>query len=199
MSTRGPSKTPLHEACLREALEMIATEGLEALNLRAIARRLGVSHQAPYKHFSSRDHLLAEVIRRCLADFAAYLRASGEGGDPLAQMHALGEAYLGYALSRPLEYQLMFATEWPEVAHQAELGVDARAAFDVLCLRLSALRPDLAGRALDREAMFVWSAMHGVAGVLQSGAMRYLGMDGDEQRAVVAHVNDLVDRAISPT
>lgn len=186
----------LKERCLDQALKMIAAEGLEALSLRAVARHLEVSHQAPYKHFASRDHLLAEIIRRCLREFAVHLRASGGGEDPVADMRALGEAYLGYALTRPLEYRLMFATPWPEVAFEAKLGDDARASFDVLCGRLAAVRSDLQGPGLDRHAMFVWSAMHGVAGVLESGAMRYLGMDPEEQRAATDHVMMTVERAI---
>ena len=165
-------RAPLSERCLDEALRVIAADGVEALRLRAVARRLGVSHQAPYKHFASRDHLLAEVIRRCLRGFADHLEAAGAGVDAAADMTALGHAYIGYALARPLEYRLMFATPWPEVAFEADLGSDARASFDVLCERLGGVRPDLAGGALDRHAMFVWSAMHGVAGVLESGSMR---------------------------
>jgi Transcriptional regulator len=198
MTEDAPDKLSLRDACVAEALRVIASEGIEALSLRAVARRLGVSHQAPYKHFGTRDRLLAEVIRQCLSDFATHLRASGDGADPQADMEALGTAYLRYALSRPLEYRLMFSTPWPEAAHEADLGTDARAAFDVLCDRLGALRPDLVGATLDREAMFVWSAMHGVAGVLQSGSMRYLGMDAAEQEAVVAHARALVTRALRP-
>ena len=59
---------PLKEACLRAAREAIAEQGVEQLSLREVARRLGVSHQAPYRHFPSRDHLLAEVMRRCFQE-----------------------------------------------------------------------------------------------------------------------------------
>ena len=63
------------EACVQAAREAIAEHGLEKLSLRDVARRLGVSHQAPYKHYPSRDHLLAEVMRRCFQRFAADLDA----------------------------------------------------------------------------------------------------------------------------
>ena len=55
----------LRDACIVAAQEIIAERGLENLSLREVARKLGVSHQAPYKHYPSRDHLLAEVMRRC--------------------------------------------------------------------------------------------------------------------------------------
>ena len=57
----------MREACVEEALAIVGEAGLEALSLREVARRLHVSHQAPYKHFPSRDHILAEVVGRAFA------------------------------------------------------------------------------------------------------------------------------------
>ena len=65
----------LRDACIVAAQEVIAERGIENLSLRDVARKLGVSHQAPYKHYPSRDHLLAEVMRRCFQRFAAHLDA----------------------------------------------------------------------------------------------------------------------------
>ena len=182
-------------------MRVIAADGVEGLSLRAVARRLGVSHQAPYKHFASRDHLLAEVIRRCLRGFAHHLTQAMEGAQPPGPepaIDALGHAYLDFALTRPLEYRLMFATPWPDAAFDADFRADACAAFDVLCGGLAAVRPDLGPDALRRHAMYVWSAMHGIAGVLQSGSMRYLGLDEGEQAATLDHVMTIVGQTILP-
>ncbi len=48
---------PLKEACVQAAHAFIVEHGVEQLSMREVARRLGVSHQAPYKHYPSRDHL----------------------------------------------------------------------------------------------------------------------------------------------
>ena len=184
-----------------QALSVIASEGLDRLSLREVARRLGVSHQAPYKHFPSRDHLLSEVIRRCLNRFAVVLRESGLGKDgaPLAPeqaMRGIGEAYLGYAARHPLEYRLMFNTRWPDAAHELGLAEDATAAFGVLRDRIAALRPDFSEETLDMQAMFIWSAMHGVVSVIESDAMRHLSFDEDKARAAVDHVMAQIDMAV---
>ena len=55
----------LKEACIQAAREVIAEQGTEGLSLRDVARKLGVSHQAPYRHYPSRDHLLAAIMQRC--------------------------------------------------------------------------------------------------------------------------------------
>jgi AcrR family transcriptional regulator len=59
MATSSNRTGDLREACVKQALEIIAKGGIDSLSLRDVARRLGVSHQAPYKHFPSRDHILA--------------------------------------------------------------------------------------------------------------------------------------------
>ena len=122
----------LRDACIVAAQEVIAERGIENLSLRDVARKLGVSHQAPYKHYPSRDHLLAEVMRRCFQRFAAHLDARQRFDDPAQDLESLGVQYLSYAQEHPLEYRLMFSTTWPESAEALDLITDATHAFDVL-------------------------------------------------------------------
>jgi AcrR family transcriptional regulator len=190
----------LGDLCVAEALSIIKAKGIEALSLREVARRLGVSHQAPYKHFPSRDHLIAEVLRRCFADLAAALRGRDASSDPDEDLRRLGLAYLRHALARPLEYRLMFGTPWPDVEAHPDVARDSRFAFDVLREVLGrrqaahGLAPDPA--RLERDAMFVWSTMHGLASILQSDAMSQLGLDAEVKDEVPNHVMTMVDQAL---
>lgn len=165
----------LKEACIQAAREVIAENGVEGLSMRDVARRLDISHQAPYRHFPSRDHLLAEIMRRCFEDFANFLdqNANTQSQDALRGM---GEAYMSYASRMPLEYRLMFGTPWPEPAAHPELVKHAVHAFDVL-------RQQLMKRHVERkdgkkqaelEAMFIWAALHGLATIEQSNVMQHL-------------------------
>lgn len=171
-----PAAPDLKEACVRAAHEVIAEHGVEQLSLRDVARRLGVSHQAPYKHYASRDHLLAEVIRRCFVHFAVALDARERQDDARAELHELGRRYLAYAAQHALEYRLMFATPWPEPAQHPELVRTALHAFDVLRAVLRRVHGSRARLRVDREALAIWASLHGVASVGVSPVMAHLAL-----------------------
>ena len=188
----------LRDACVEAAREVIAQEGIEHLSLRDVARRLGVSHQAPYRHFPTREHLLAEVMHRCYAQFAEHLQDRPSSSDPHADLHALGELYLDFALSHPLEYRLMFSTPWPQAAEQAELTADANQAFDTLrrvMARVHGVKSPTP--AVDLDALFVWSTMHGLAGILSANCTTHLTLSPTVHKKAVAHVMGLIGRGLS--
>ena len=143
--------------------EILDQGGISALTLREAARRAGVSHAAPYRHFADREALLAEVVGEGFAQLAAALREAGPGGG-----RAVACAYLRFALDRPRRYRLMYASEtFP--ARRA--GVAAQA--DLLLRVIAQSVPDLgdAERAR-RAATAAWSLLHGLALLLTDG---YLG------------------------
>lgn len=188
----------LRDACVEAAREVIAQEGIEHLSLRDVARRLGVSHQAPYRHFPTREHLLAEVMRRCYSQFAAHLQDRPSSSDPHADLHALGERYLDFALSHPLEYRLMFSTPWPQAAEQAQLTADANQAFDTLRRAMARAHGVKAPtQAVDLDALFVWATMHGLAGILSANCTTHLTLSPTVHKKAVAHVMGLIGRGLS--
>ncbi|AUX70913.1 hypothetical protein CHX26_08725 [Porphyrobacter sp. HT-58-2] len=179
----------LREACLAEALAIINSEGVEKLSLRDVARRLGVSHQAPYRHFPSRDHLLAEIVRQAFADFADALRAVPCSHDPAADTLAMGFAYIGFALREPLKYRLMFGGSLPEPEAHPDMMHGAREAFEVLraaLIRLATARGVTPEReAIDNEALFAWSSLHGMVSLLRSDAMGTLDLAPGAREAFI--------------
>jgi AcrR family transcriptional regulator len=198
---KTPPKPPadVREACVAAAREVIAEQGVEALSLRDVARRLGVSHQAPYKHYASRDHLLAEVMRRCYEDFARQLDARPRHDEPERDLGALGEAYLRYAAAHPLEYRLMFGTPWPKPADHPDLVREAVHAFDVLRGVLRRMHGAVAAKAarVDLDAMFIWSCMHGVASISHGDVMPQLRLAPKVQGQAAAHVMQMISRAMA--
>jgi AcrR family transcriptional regulator len=198
MAAASVSKIPLKDACVQAAREFIAEHGVEHLSLREVARKLDVSHQAPYRHYPSKDHLLAAVIARCFREFAAYLDQRPPHVDPRDDLASLGARYLAYAKERPLEYRLMFGAPWPEVAEGDALVEDATRAFDILRSVLGRVHgPGKdAKRRIDLDAMFIWSNMHGLATIEQSSAMRHLRLAPGVAKASQAHSFDMISAAM---
>ncbi|MEN9843799.1 MAG: hypothetical protein RLZZ612_1628, partial [Pseudomonadota bacterium] len=100
--TTASDPLPLKQACVLAAREVIAQQGRSALSLRDVARQLGVSHQAPYRHYPTRDDLLAEVLRQCFVEFAHALASRVPHDTPQDELGSLGDAYLSYAALHPV-------------------------------------------------------------------------------------------------
>ena len=196
---RASPPLDLKDACVTAAHAVIAEHGVEKLSLRDVARKLNVSHQAPYKHYASRDHLLAEVIRRCFVRFSDALKARDRSADTKQDIHALGISYLQFALQNPLEYRLMFGTPWPEAAAQPDMLADARYSFDVLRQALQPLFPQSTNppEAVDAAAMFVWSTLHGLASIMQSQTLCGLELHPKFVENAQEQVMTMVDLALS--
>jgi AcrR family transcriptional regulator len=191
MARKADAPRDLREDCVREALTIIEREGLEALSLREVARRLGVSHQAPYRHYPSRDHLLAEVVRRAFTAFAEHLEARPRRAEPAADLEAMSRAYLDYAARHPLQYRLMFGTPLPDpVAHPDMMsrGRDAFAMLEEAVAKLDRER-DPAARAPDPrlDALNIWALLHGLATIAETTALRSLGFQSGTVCAAQDH------------
>lgn len=192
----------LKEALVEEAFAIIEEKGVEQLSLRDVARRLGVSHQAPYKHFPSRDHILAAIVARCFFNFAAHLRARPRAQTPAEDLMNMGLAYLAFAQTSPLQYRLMFNTPLPPVADHPEMLSNSQAAFSLLHERLKtmdlAALPDKVDDPEKHDAVFIWSALHGLASLMQADAIGTIGLSEDDRRIATSRLFQRLSLALDP-
>lgn len=189
----------VREACIQEALAIIEDKGVENLSLRQVSRRLGISHQAPYKHFPSRDHILAEIIKRAFDAFGAYLDENPVTDNPHADLDAMGRAYVHYAMAHPLHYRLMFNTQIQHSDDYPDLQKSAQYAFHLLqdCLkRLYGTDTPAALRKAELDALFIWSTMHGLSGILYANSIEKLNLSTIAEQAAIDHVLSCIGRAI---
>ncbi|MEO0688675.1 MAG: TetR/AcrR family transcriptional regulator [Pseudomonadota bacterium] len=191
---------PLREACLQEAMRIIETDGLEKLSLREVSRRLGVSHQAPYKHFASRDHILASIIEMTFAEFTKHMEDRSQKSDPALELRALGLAYVDYALANPIKYRLMFSASLPHNTVHPEMLHQADRCFALLhdCLsRLDyAKRPEVDRTLLERDAMVIWTQIHGLVTAMTSDAMPTMPISKETQANAISHALMRIDTII---
>jgi AcrR family transcriptional regulator len=169
-SARKPRRSYHHgnlrRALLDEALATIRDEGVDALTLREIGARLGVSRSALYRHFADKRALLAAVATEGFRTLRQRLIAAWEeGGRDPAAFESMGVAYVGFALENPSHYRVMFGGFVDAKAYTPELATEGTAAFQALVDALTALQRD--GIVRDEDlllmARFVWSVVHGVA------------------------------------
>ncbi|HZZ63217.1 MAG TPA: TetR/AcrR family transcriptional regulator [Roseiarcus sp.] len=144
---------------LRAAARAILDEsGPDAVGLRETARRVGVSATAAYRHFSSKEDLLASVAAEGFRELTATLEAGVEGPDPLI---GLGLAYVEFALQKRGLFRLMFGPILVERAKYPALNEAAKAAFD--CVQRVASGVE-GGRQEDNAASIAaWGLVHGLS------------------------------------
>jgi AcrR family transcriptional regulator len=165
--TLSTSKSTYHHGNLQAALveaacALLHEGGTEALSLRAVARRAGVSAMAPYRHFADKDALLAAVAAAGFERFRATLAAAdGSASDPADALVAQGVAYVRFACADPRLFKLMFGTAKP--AGCPELSAAADAAYRVLAQRVATLVRE--GQQADLT-LAAWSLVHGLASLV---------------------------------
>lgn len=198
-----PRKKPdnLKDALVGEAFAIIEEKGVEHLSLRDVARRLGVSHQAPYKHFPSRDHILAAVVAKCFESFSEHLSSRPGSADPFEDLGQMGLAYLEFARTHPLKYRLMFNSPLPDCEKHKEMLDQAQNAFLLLSNRLStmALR-DPHHPICDpvkHDALFIWSALHGLASLMQSDVTGTIGLKEADKAVAVERMMRRLNLALA--
>src|ERR1700686_452365 len=99
----------LREALLQGAVRVIAESGPAAFTLREVARRTGVSHNAPYRHFRDKDALLAAVATEGFRKLTQAMRAAGaQPANALDKLKQSGLAYVHFAVRNPEHFTVMF-------------------------------------------------------------------------------------------
>lgn len=92
----------LRQELLDRGLTLLARDGLASFSLRALAKDLGVSHTAPYRHFSTREQLLTEIVRESMSRFEQALMESVMiEGDDEENLYRLGESYVRFYIANP--------------------------------------------------------------------------------------------------
>lgn len=159
----------LRRALLDAALELTVEKGINGLTLREVARKAGVSHAAPYHHFTDKSALIEALANECFERFAAAMRAAFEQtpGTAAEKMYAVGQCYVHFALEQRAAFTVMTRHELRTPAgrpanapHAASMG-----AYQVLLDGITACQQEGFIRAGDPAplALSAWATVHGLA------------------------------------
>src|SRR5688572_33014682 len=94
---------------LAHACELYLADGLEGFSMRKLARSLGVTAPALYRHYEGKEQVLHEVVREAYEHFARHLYTALEGQTPLERFEMAGHGYLVFALENPRLFEVLFA------------------------------------------------------------------------------------------
>jgi AcrR family transcriptional regulator len=169
----------LREALLEGAVRVIAELGPAGFTLREVARRAGVSHNAPYRHFRDKDALLATVAAQGFRELTHALREPGErpgkahSGAQLSTLEKLkqsGLAYVAFAVRRPEHFTVMFDapvinSKDPEYTQASQEAFNTLLNYIRNCQAAGQLPP---GNTVER-ALYAWSLVHGIAKLAVAG------------------------------
>ncbi len=168
----------LRRALVDEAVAVLREAGTDDFTLRSLARRLGVSHAAPYAHFADKTALLAEIAVLGFTSLreSMSLEAASHADAPDEAMVAIGVAYVRFGLQHPAHYRLMFVA--PELCGANKPDVveaSGHACFQVLIDALDALRTDASERFGEHrvDALGAWSMVHGLTLLLIDQRAKY--------------------------
>lgn len=174
----GQHHGDLRRALIDAALALVAEEAsVEAISLRAIARRAGVTPGACYHHFCDRDALYATIAREGFEALADAQRAV-EAPQPHARLAAMCAAYVRFALAHPTHYRLMFRASPSELQGDGAqlLGEVAMSTFTTLAGAVGAARPG-SDEETRRRAILAWATAHGAVEVARWAAALDPGFD----------------------
>jgi AcrR family transcriptional regulator len=169
--SRKPQNTyhhgELRDALIKAALREAEQGGAEAISIKALAKGLGVSQPAPYRHFADREALLSAVTAEAFRQFTAMLREAMEKPSRRSKLSRLAHATLDFGLRRDGVYRLMFASRTVSCAAKgSELHA---AASETFALVLEALEAPAVGYLRERHALKIWAALHGVVMLAEQG------------------------------
>lgn len=124
----------LRAALLDTAIAQVRELGTEDLSLRALARAVGVSQTAPYRHFSDKSELLAAMATCGYLDLLSELKAAriAAGDCPEAQLLAFSHTYVNYATGNPQLFKLMFGPSVQPAEKYPELRAASRETFQLV-------------------------------------------------------------------
>jgi len=167
----------LRRALLDAAMQLVTAQGVRGFTLREAAREAGVSHNAPYRHFTSRADILVALATEGQQKLLARMEAAvGKASSQRQRLEKLAVAYLEFAATETPLFRVMFSADVND-AQTPEL-VQAQA-NTLACFEREVRSGEGSGllKAGQAHAFLLagWSAMHGAATLLIDGVLGRTG------------------------
>ncbi len=164
MKKKAPSyhHGDLKNAVSKSAMGLLSKKGVEGLSLREIAKRVGVTPTALYRHYKDKNALLAEIAESGFSDLYESVTVHlASCSKPTEALKAFGLAYLKYGIEHPLHFQLMFSQNLSDRSKHKSLQAMAHKLVVLLKERVALCLKPSRHKEVERLALTFWSALHG--------------------------------------
>jgi AcrR family transcriptional regulator len=172
----------LRRALVEAASDLVKEKGPAGVTLREAARRAGVTHAAPYRHFADKEALLAELAEEGFVRLRGEIEQATEGAAADLLLELLGVVYVRFARKNPSQFRVMFGAEIGDKRRYESLMRADQAVFDLCCDAIRQMQETglMAPGNPARLGLLHWSMLHGVAALVVDGQMERAGVR-DEQ------------------
>jgi AcrR family transcriptional regulator len=178
----------LRAALIEASFDLLAEAGLQRFSVAAVARRLGVSSAAPYRHFPDRDHLLSAISATAARDLRAAIIAAADaaGPDPADRLAAVAGAYVRYVVRTGAGFHVIYAADLYKIPDDTR-----REQTRALMTTLLKLAAATGSPSYEEDVLFVEATIavaHGYASLFADGFFAHHAGTVDEiaGRATVA-------------
>lgn len=168
--TRSYHHGNLRETLLLKGLELLESSENADISLRELAREVGVSANAAYRHFANKDALLLAMASEGFTRFTQEHDAAMRNGEtPMQRFVLAGRAYIDFARKNPALYRLMFG-RFSASHHNDDANSAGNIAFQGLINMIAAvLQADPKSSQVNGAAIHAWSLVHGLCTLILDG------------------------------
>lgn len=176
-----PKPKVTREIILEAALELLREEGMDAVNARNVAKRLGTSTQPIFSHFASMEELREALYTYAEHLYNSVMLAAMQGGEN--GFLEMGLAYIRFARTEKKLFQLLFMSNRLQQEKVADIAGSAEEDDQVIAMigSMTGLSPDLSRKLFAG----IWYTTHGIASLVATNSST---MDDAEARDVLVNV-----------
>ena len=191
----------LKNALIKAGIQILSKEGLGGLSLRRVAKKAGVSHTAPYAHFTDKQALIAAISTEGYHQLYEQLTAAVETnhGNPQNLLVEVGWAYVQFALKDPELFKVMFSGVIEQEKDYPDFREISQKNFQLLVGIVKTYQETglLSPEPVDLVAVRLWSLVHGFIMLLLEGQISHTLLDRMSIKTLLIFmINEIADKDI---
>ena len=156
----------LREAIVAATLTLVEEQGVKAVSVREIAKRLDVSPGAPFRHFASKKALLTAVATEAMENFSAAIQKEidgSPGATPSDGLRAIGRGYLRWALKNRAQFAIISNRDEIDFAKGSHLSELSEGVMKQMNPFILGLFPDMDGKDVAARRLACRALVYGLA------------------------------------